>query len=96
MDGRTSSLQVFAGVTAYQHGSYGGAKQTFTQGNHDVGALGIVGNDAISSVQVAPGMKVTLYSESGFWGNQVVLTGHVSNVGALLNDNTSSLIVSPL
>jgi trypsin len=94
MNNRASHIAVRPGVTLYREGGFGGVNQTLTAGNHDVGALSVVGNDQISSLVVAPGMRVTACTEGGFW-NCRDYTGSVGDL-ADFNDQVSSVIVGPM
>jgi hypothetical protein len=94
LNNRASHIAVRPGVTLYREGGFGGVNQTLTAGNHDVGALGVVGNDQISSLVVAPGMRATACTESGFW-NCRDYTGSVDGL-ADFNDRISSVIVAPM
>jgi hypothetical protein len=64
----------------------------------------VVGNDQISSLVVAPGMRARLCSESftpspseifGGWGDCIDFTRWVPYVGDLLDERTSSIYVTP-
>jgi hypothetical protein len=66
------------------------------QGSYGASALGVVGNDQISSLIVAPGMKARLCSESGGWGDCQTYMGWVSFGGKLLDNRASSVEVTPL
>ncbi len=50
-------------------------------------------NDALSSIQVPPGMKITLYEHNNFQGRSVSFTTHVYCLDQDWNDVTSSIIV---
>jgi hypothetical protein len=60
-------------VLLYEHGTYGGRVQSLQPGRYDMGQL-LVGNDAISSLQVPSGWSVTLYEHGGFNGSSKVFT----------------------
>lgn len=96
LDQRTSNIEVRPGVTVYRGRTFEGVSQSFAEGVYDHTALTVVGNDQIRSLVVAPGMKVTLCSESGGWGDCEEFTGWVSFVGNTLDRRTSYIEVSPL
>lgn len=101
LNNSVSNIEVFAGVTVYRDADYGGVSQTFREGTYGAADLSIVGNDQISSLIVAPGMKATLCSENGGWGDCKEYTGLNSFVGkassgATMNDRTSYISVTPL
>jgi hypothetical protein len=79
-------------VDVYADGAYGGATQRLLEGRYDIGAL-TVGNDAISSLTVPPGWRVTLYQNGGFTGSTKVITSDTSMLGSDFNDITSSIVV---
>ncbi|MNW02340.1 Development-specific protein S [compost metagenome] len=59
-------------------------------------ALGIT-NDAISSVGVPDGMKITLYEHNNFAGASISLTKHTPILSAVsFNDKASSIKVEKL
>lgn len=78
-------------VVIYRHVNYEGASQELDKGVYDITDLAI-GNDALSSLRVPPGMKVTLYSNAGLQGNAKVFTQDTAWVGNM-NDRTSSIKV---
>jgi hypothetical protein len=66
-----------APVTLYSDSSFCGISQNFSIGNHNVDEFvvtGGVGNDTVDSIRIAPGYKVTLYSDAGYSGSTEVLT----------------------
>ncbi|MBJ6360763.1 hypothetical protein ACFOQM_05510 [Paenibacillus sp. GCM10012307] len=80
-------------VTVYKDANFGGASQSFDVGFYDVGVLNSgVGNDAISSIRVAPGYRVTLYQNAKFSGDTYVVKSDFSILSDF-NDATSSLKV---
>ncbi|MEI3650784.1 MAG: bluetail domain-containing putative surface protein [Dolichospermum lemmermannii FEM_B0920] len=81
----------YIGATIYQHDSYGGQAQDLRVGNYDLGNLQI-GNDSLSSLQVSPGFKVTLYEHSLYTGSSRTFTQSTNWVGNF-NDKTSSIKV---
>jgi hypothetical protein len=82
-------------VTIYEHGNYEGTSQELTEGNYDLSSL-TIGNDALSSLKVPQGMKVTLYEEQGFTGREKSFTEDTPWVGDDFNDITSSIKVEKL
>ena len=79
-------------ATIYTDSNYGGSFQYLAPGNYDVGALKI-GNDALSSLKVPTGVKVTLYKDSGFQNAIGTYTSDSLFVGNTINDQTSSIKV---
>lgn len=79
-------------ATIYANGGYGGASQCLRTGSYRMADLKI-GNDALSSLKVRPGMKVTLYENDQFAGASNVQTADVYQFGPFDN-RTSSIVVS--
>ena len=80
-------------ATFYENSNYGGWSVSLPEGTHnyrDIIAKGIK-NDAISSLKVNSGYKVTLYNDAGFNGTSKAFTGDASYVGDEMNDKTSSI-----
>lgn len=73
--------------------NYGGSYQDLGPGSYPLYALSI-GNDELSSVQIPPGWKVTLWQHNNFVGSSLVLTADTPYVGAAFNDLTSSITVT--
>jgi hypothetical protein len=75
----------------FSDGNYGGRAQLVGPGATNVGALGVVGNDTVSSLKVLDGWFVTAY-EHGDWGGRTrVFTGDVPMVPSDFNDLISSV-----
>lgn len=79
-------------ATIYANGGYGGASQCLRTGSYRMADLKI-GNDALSSLKVRPGMKVSLYEHDQFGGASNVQTADVYQFGPFDN-RTSSIVVS--
>ena len=80
-------------ATFYENSNYGGWSVSLPEGTYnyrDIIAKGIK-NDAISSLKVNSGYKVTLYDNAGFNGTSKAFTGDASYVGDEMNDKTSSI-----
>ena len=80
-------------ATFYENSNYGGWSVSLPEGTYnyrDIIAKGIK-NDAISSLKVNSGYKVTLYNDEGFNGTSKTFTGDASYVGDEMNDKTSSI-----
>ena len=80
-------------ATFYENSNYGGWSVSLPEGTYDyrdIIAKGIK-NDAISSLKVNSGYKVTLYNNAGFNGTSKAFTGDASYVGDEMNDKTSSI-----
>jgi hypothetical protein len=78
-------------ATIYKDGNFIGASQNLEVGFYDLNALSI-GNDSLSSIRVASGYRVTLYSNSNFNGSTKEFTADASSVDDM-NDQTSSIKV---
>jgi len=80
---RTSAIKVerddatFPAVLLYNGCNFGGTKTVgLGVGNYDFNAVSnSIGNDALSSLKVLPGYKVTLYYDAGYSGPSRVYTG---------------------
>lgn len=79
-------------ATIYANGAWGGASQCLRTGSYRMADLKI-GNDALSSLKVRSGMKVTLYENDAFAGASNVQTADVYQFGPFDN-RTSSIVVS--
>lgn len=79
-------------ATIYADANYTGASQCLRTGSYRMADLKI-GNDALTSLKVRSGMKVTLYEHDQFGGANNVQVANVSAFGPF-NDRTSSLVVS--
>ena len=79
-------------VTIYSDSNYGGKSQQLSIGKYDVGDL-TIGNDALSSLKVTSGLKVTLYQNEAEGGNAMICVQDTPNVGKSVNDETSSIVV---
>jgi len=79
-------------ATIYSEYNFTGRSQCLRTGNYRMADLAI-GNDALSSLKVRSGMKVTLYDNDRFDGAGNVQTADVSAFGPF-NDRTSSIVVS--
>lgn len=80
-------------ATFYENSNYGGWSVSLPEGTYnyrDIIAKGIK-NDAISSLKVNSGYKVTLYNDAGFNGTSKAFTGDASYAGDEMNDKTSSI-----
>lgn len=81
-------------VTIYRESNYGGVNQPLFAGMYDLGSLGIVGNDQLSSMRIPLGMRVTLFSDASFKGKLKNFTADTPYVGDDFNDITSSIDVA--
>lgn len=79
-------------ATIYADYNYGGASQCLRTGSYRMADLKI-GNDAVSSIKVRSGMKVTMYENDSYGGANTVQTADNANMGTF-NDRASSLVVS--
>ena len=80
-------------ATFYENSNYGGWSVSLPEGTYDYSDIIAKGikNDAISSLKVNSGYKVTLYNNAGFKGTSKAFTGDASYVGDEMNDKTSSI-----
>ncbi|RHA80989.1 hypothetical protein DW918_04755 [Eubacterium ventriosum] len=80
-------------ATFYENSNYGGWSVSLPEGTYDCSDIIAKGikNDAISSLKVNSGYKVTLYDNAGFKGTSKEFTGDASYVGNEINDKTSSI-----
>jgi len=79
-------------ATIYADGGFSGNSQCLRTGSYRMSDLKI-GNDALTSLKVRPGMKVTLYENDAFAGASNVQTADVYWFGPF-NDRTSSIVIS--
>jgi hypothetical protein len=104
INNNTSNLEVLPAVTVYTEAQYAGARRTFLPGVYRAassgaaGALGVVGNDAITSLVVAPGYQARLCSEASGPGSGWchTFTGNVTYVGQDFDNGASYLEVTPI
>jgi hypothetical protein len=77
-------------VVVYDDSQYRGSSQELGVGRYDWGQIH---NDAISSLRVPAGMRVTLYTDTHFQGGSKTFTQDTPYVGDDFNDRTSSIQV---
>lgn len=85
-----------SGVTIYRDSNYQGTYKTLGVGSYDYGSLWEVGNDQVSSLEVPPGWKATLYEHGGFTGRTKTFTQNASYVGDDFNDIASGIKVEKI
>jgi hypothetical protein len=74
---------------------YGGAVTTLEEGIYRLAtSAGAVGSDVVSSLRVAPGYVVTVYSGSNCQGASATFTADTAYVGEAFHDVISSVQVS--
>ena len=73
--------------------NYQGKSQALKPGSYNINDLSLVGNDAISSIQVPLGLQVTLHADANYQGAIKVLTADTSFLSDF-NDTTSSIVVT--
>jgi hypothetical protein len=74
---------------------YGGAVTIVEEGMYRLGtSTGAVGKDTVSSLKVAPGYAVTVYSGGNFQGASATFTADTADVGDAFRDGISSVQVS--
>ena len=97
-DNNSSDSSTSGVATFYEHSNYGGWSVSLGEGSHnynDIVSAGIK-NDAISSLKVPSGYKVTLYNDADFKGDKKEFTSDASYVGDDLNDKTSSIKIEKI
>ncbi len=90
--GSTGSTSNADGVTVYTDANYGGTAVTFGIGEYNMSDMIDAGipNDAISSVKVPVGYKLTVFWNIDFAGSSNVYAGDTSYVGNDWNDQVTS------
>ena len=85
-------------ATFYENSNYSGWSVSLPEGTYDYSDIIAKGikNDAISSLKVSSGYKVTLYDNAGFKGTSKEFTGDASYVGNEINDKTSSIKIEKI
>ena len=97
-DNNSSGSNTSGVATFYEHSNYGGWSVSLGEGSHnynDIISAGIK-NDAISSIRVSSGYKVTIYNDADFKGDKKEFTSDASYVGDDLNDKTSSIKIEKI
>lgn len=91
---QTSSIVVSdkPSVIIFEEPGYKGFSQSLLAGRYDLSDISI-GNDALSSLKVPDGWRVTLYTNYNFSGEEKVFSANTSFVGSQFNDQTSSIVV---
>jgi len=79
-------------VTLYRDADFSGSARSFAVGSYVLAGT-VIGNDALSSVKVPSGLKVTLYEHGDFSGRRMVCVRDTSYVGAEVNDEVSAIKV---
>jgi len=80
-------------VAFFDDANYGRHIVSLGEGNYDLGAWK---NDALSSLRVPSGLRVTLYSDANFSGRQKVLSSDTNYVGNDFNDITTSVKIEKI
>ena len=82
-------------IVVYEHGDFAGRSQAFLPGTYraDRDELNVVGNDAISSLRVPPGLSVTLSEHETGGITRTYGPGDYPYVGDEFNDKASLIIV---
>ena len=85
-------------ATFYENSNYSGWSVSLPEGTYDYSDIIAKGikNDAISSLKVSSGYKVTLYDNEGFKGKSKEFTSDASYVGDEMNDKTSSIKIEKI
>lgn len=79
-------------VTLFENASYAGGRASLSPGYYKMNDLGIP-NDALSSIYIPQGFRVTLYKEDNFRGQQMTLTRSSSALSGDWNDAVSSIYI---
>lgn len=82
-------------VTIFSDADYAGTAKFLDVGRYNTGDLGI-GNDALSSLRVPAGFKVTLYENADFSGRSMICVADTPSMGRNLNDVISSIVVEAM
>lgn len=79
-------------VTLYENCNYSGKKYFLEAGTFRLYQMKI-DNDKLSSLQIPPGMKVTIYQDDNFKGKSNTYFNNIACLEGEWNDNTSSIVV---
>lgn len=98
-DDKTSSIEIRelptsrspAGVTLYTGAEFAGASVMLGVGHHNLAAM-TVGDDAIASVKVPRGWRVTLFADAGARGASLTFTVDSGDVGHLRGKISSATV----
>lgn len=82
-------------ATVYDAQNFGGGSQQLVVGRYNVNQFGLK-DDTLSSIRVASGYKVTLFTDANYSGSKVVCVRDTSYIGSSANDRVSSIIVEPI
>jgi hypothetical protein len=94
------------GATLFKDRGFAGRERLYTEGSYDVNSMNAYYgstdllvesiNDAVSSVKLDPGYKVTLYDHGDFSGASKTFTASAEYVGDDFENKTSSIVVEKL
>lgn len=84
------SPSIRLGATIFEDGDFKGKSKSLNPGRYDVAKIGI-GNDALSSIRVPLGLKVTVFQHGGFAGTSTTYIQDSPLVAD--NDDASSIVV---
>lgn len=79
-------------VTLHEDCNYGGKSYTLPAGTFN-GYQMKIGNDRLSSIQIPPGFKVTLYENDDYRGRSQTFTSNIACLDVNWNDMASSIVV---
>ncbi len=90
------------GARLFTDRGYQGHQEMFTEGRHDVNSLYAMFtwdlresiNDAVTSIQLSPGYKVTVYEHGDFTGASKTFTSSAEYVGDDFENKISSIVVA--
>lgn len=95
--GNQAPVSASSGVTFYRDSNYSGWSFKIGTGVYGATELGSRGlQDAISSLQVPAGYRVTAYVDDGSQGSSVQFTADTSYVGDSWNDKFSTVVIEQL
>jgi len=77
---RSPAEPAVRGAVVYLYGDFQGRSETFSGDDPDL-ADNLIGDDAASSVRVAPGCRVLLFRNSGYQGRETLLTADAASLG---------------
>ncbi len=80
-------------VLFFEDENFGGTQWVAPPGRYKGVSEAGIRNDAVSSIKLGKGVKLTMWEDADFKGNSRSITGDVSNVGREWNDKMTSFKV---
>ena len=93
LSGTASYIEVRPAVTVFTELDFRGRRQGLTRGLHLAPDLNIVGNDAVTSIVVPPGVYAYVCTDRPGIGTCTWYTSDTYYVGATMNNRASSIYV---